>query len=203
MTGRRIPLWVKVAYFVFLAVWTPVYWAYLGPVNFLWLCDVANFLIGLALWLEMPVLLSSQAVSVLLIQVLWIVDFMTRLLFGFHPIGGTAYMFDPKEAVATRVLSLFHVVMPVLLLWSLRRLGYDRRGLPLQLAIAWVVLPVSYLVAAPEANVNWLWRPFDQEQTVLSPAVYFAFAMAAYPLVLYLPTHLVLKRWPGPAQRGL
>ena len=45
----RIPLSVKLIYAAWMAVWIPVYWVHSGPENFLWLCDVANFLIGLAL----------------------------------------------------------------------------------------------------------------------------------------------------------
>ena len=85
----RIPLWVKLAYTAWMAVWIPVYWTHAGPTNFLWLCDVANFLIGLALWAESPLLMSSQAVGVLFVQILWCGDYFGRLILGFHPIGGT------------------------------------------------------------------------------------------------------------------
>jgi len=43
MSGS-IPLWVKIAYTVFLAVLIPNYWRVYGPTNFLYFCDVAAFL---------------------------------------------------------------------------------------------------------------------------------------------------------------
>ena len=61
-------------------------------------------------------------------------------------------MFDAAEPLWLRLLSLFHVVVPVLLPWAIRRLGYDPRGWKLQTAIAWVVLPVTYLSTDPYAQ---------------------------------------------------
>ena len=98
MTPGRVPLWLKLAWSLWMAVWIPVYWLQHGPANFLWLCDVANFVIAAALWLESPLLMSSQAVGVLAIQLAWATDFLGRLILGVHPLGGTEYMFDPGEA---------------------------------------------------------------------------------------------------------
>jgi len=204
MASRRpgvVPLWLKVAYTLFMLLWVPVVWQQYGPSNFLWLCDVANFVLLAALWLESPVLVSSQAVSVLIIQAVWIVDFVSRLVFGVHPIGGTQYMFDAAEPLYTRLVSLFHVFVPAILLWTTYRLGYDRRGFKLQTAIAWAILPVSFLVGDETTNFNWLWRPFESPQTLVPAAVYLLFAMVAYPLVLYLPTHLALGRWMPPVRQ--
>jgi len=124
----RVPLWLKVAYTAWMLVWVPAYWVHNGPANFLWFCDLASFVLAAALWMESALLVSSQAVGVLLVQVLWTVDVAARLLLGFHPIGGTQYMFDPARPLWVRLLSLFHVAMPVLLVWGLWRLGYHRRG---------------------------------------------------------------------------
>ena len=120
---RALPRWLKLGYTAWFLVWVPVYWIDNGPANFLWLCDVANFVLLAAIWLESSLLISSQAVSVLLIQLAWIVDFGTRLVAGFHPIGGTEYMFESARPLFGRLLSLFHVFIPILLLYALWRLG--------------------------------------------------------------------------------
>ena len=60
-----------------------------------------------------------------------------------------------------------------------------------------MVLPLSML-PDPERNLNWVWAPFGVEQVWLPPALYLAVCMAAYPLLLYLPTHGLLTVW----QRG-
>lgn len=189
-----IPLWLKVLYTLWALVWVPVYWVESGPANFLWLCDIANFVVLAALWLESPLLFSSQAVSVLIIQAAWWIDWLGRLLLGRHPIGGTEYMFDPAEPIIVKLLSTFHLFMPPLLLWAIWRLGYDRRGWKLQTAIAWVVLPLS-LLPDPARNLNWVRRPFGIEQVWMPSAAWAVLCMALYPLLLYLPTHAALAAW--------
>ena len=193
---RGAPLWLKLLFTAWLVVWAPIYWTAYGPQNYLWFCDLANFLIAAALWSDSRMLLSSQAVSVLLIQILWIIDVGSRLLLGVHPIGGTEFMFDPAKPLSLRLLSLFHVAVPVLLVWGLRRLGYDRRGLWLQIGIATVVLPISWLAGA-ERNLNWTWGPFGDVQTALPPVLYLALLPLGYLLIIYLPSHWAFTRWAG------
>lgn len=197
---RLVPLWLKLVVAAWLVIWVPIYWRAYGPANFLWFCDLANFLIALALWSESSLLFSSQAISVLLVQIFWITDVAGRLLLGFHPIGGTQFMFDPAKPLALRLVSLFHIGVLVLLIWGLRRLGYDRRALPLQIAIALVILPISWIFG-PERNLNWTWGPFGGIQEALPPLVYLALLPLGYILILYLPSHWAFKRWAPPAPR--
>lgn len=191
----RLPSWLKIAFTAWLALWVPVYWVYNGPQNFLWLCDVANFVLGAAIWLESSLLFSSQAAGVLLIQILWSVDFLGRLLFGFHLIGGTEYMFDAGRHVALRAFSLFHLATPPLLLWGICRLGYDRRGWLLQTAFTGALLPATYLLAEPERNINWLWQPFGVTLPWAPSWGWVLACMVIYPLLVYLPSHLALSWW--------
>jgi hypothetical protein len=200
-TGR-IPLWLKVGWTAWLAVWAPLYWRSYGPQNFLWFCDLANLAIGLALWLESPLLFSMQALSVLVVQTLFTVDLLGRVLLGGHVLGGTEYMFDPAAPLLLRGLSLFHVATPPLLVWAVVRLGYDRRALAWQTAFAWGVLAISFLAFGPERDLNWVWGPWDRPQRWTAPWAWFAACLAGFPLLLYLPTHLALARWVRPPPRA-
>jgi hypothetical protein len=189
-----IPLWLKLSFTVFITVWTPLYWRHYGPENFLWFCDLANFLIALALWLESPLLMCSQGISIILIQILWAIDVLGRALLGIHMIGGTEYMFDPVHPLSIRFLSLFHFVTPPLIIWAVWRLGYDRRGLLLQTVFAWIILPVCFFLTGPDRNINWVWGLFGKTQTAVHPYIYFIALMLGYPLIVYFPTHLLLSR---------
>jgi hypothetical protein len=188
---RTIPLWLKMSWTLFLIVWTPLYWQHYGPENFLWFCDLANFLIALSLWIESPLILSSQGVSILVVQLCWTLDVAGRLVFGDHFIGGTEYMFVPDIPLGIRLLSLFHIITPLLVLWAIRRIGYDRRGWILQTGIAWIILAVCYVFTGPDKNINWVWGLFGRPQTVLAPLGYLLLLMAGYPLFIYLPSHLL------------
>ena len=194
ISRMRIPLWLKIGWTLWLGVWMPYYWMQYGPQNFLYFCDIANILIGLALWLESPLLFSWQATSVLLFQTLYTIDLVGRLTAGKHLIGGTEYMFSPAIPLFVRLLGLFHVVTPPVLLWGIWRLGYDRRGWIYAIVTAWIVLPICFLWR-PGFNVNWVRGPLYKEQHIVPPVIYLAAYMIALPLLVYLPTHWVLAIW--------
>jgi hypothetical protein len=122
-------------------------------------------------------------------------DFFGRMIVGQHLIGGTEYMFEASQPLWLRAMSLFHLFVPVLLVWAICRLGYDKRGWKLESVIVWLILPLSFVAAAPEKNLNWLWSPFGIEQTLISPGHYLLFCMFAYPAILFWPTHRALLSW--------
>ena len=119
----RVPLWLKIGWTVWLTIWTPVYWRQYGAQNFLFFCDLGNVLIGIGLWMESPLIFSWVASGLLLFQTIFAIDFLGALLSGHHIVGGTEYMFDPGLPVTIRLLSLFHVVTPPLLLWAILASG--------------------------------------------------------------------------------
>ena len=190
--GQMIALWVKAAYTAMAALVVSVYCVAYKPANFLWFSDIA--LIGLvpALWLENSLLASMMALAVLLPEILWNIGFFSRLIFGVSLFGLSDYMFDGTRPLYVRALSLFHVVLPVALVWTVSRLGYDRRALGAQTGLGWAVLIVTYLVTEPADNINWVFGPGGQPQHRLPGAVYFLLVMIVFPLAVYVPTHLVL-----------
>ena len=197
----KIPDWLRWLAAVWLVVWFPVYWHAWSLANFLHLCDVAVILTCIGLWTGNALLLSSQAVSSVVIDTLWALDVAAWLLFRRHFIGGTEYLFDQTCPLWIRLLSLFHIIMPVVLLWSLSRLGYDRRGFRLQAAIALPVIIASRFVT-PEKNLNFaLTAPSFHRQ--LGPApVHLAITYLAVVLAVYLPTHLLFERFYSPPKGG-
>lgn len=190
----RIPLWLKIAWTVWVFFWIPIYWMQYGAQNFLFFCDVGNILITAALWSESALLFSWQAVSLLFFQTLYAIDLLGMLITRHHPIGGTEYMFNPQLPLSVRALSLFHFVTPLLLLWAIWRLGYDRRGWKLQTLTCWLVVPLNYFWR-PENDVNWARGPFFAEQHVMPGLLYLAGYLLVVPAVVYYPTHLALQCW--------
>jgi hypothetical protein len=193
MAGMRIPLWLKVGWSVWVLVWVPVYWHHYGLQNFLYFCDLGNLFIAAALWLESPLLFSWQACGLLLFQSLYAIDLIGAVLSGRHIIGGTEYMFDSHLPLFVRLLGLFHIVVPPMLLWAIWRLGYDERGWKYQTLTTWIVVPINYFWR-PDFDVNWARGPFFREQHFVPGIVYLVAYLVVVPLVVYWPTHLIL-RW--------
>jgi hypothetical protein len=192
--GWKIPLWLKVLYTLFLCVLVPAYWNHYGPANFLWFSDIALLATLAALWLENRFLASMQAVSATMLELFWVVDFLAKLMAGVHVGGISQYMFEPERPLFIRGLSLFHLWLPFLLLWLVWRLGYDRRAWVAQTLLAWLVLPLCYFLTDPSRNLNWVFGPGETAQRWMPPGLYLALLMLFFPLGVYLPTHLVLKK---------
>jgi hypothetical protein len=115
------------------------------------------------------------------------------LLTGRQLFGLSEYMFDSRKPLYLRALSLFHVGLPVVLVWMVSRLGYDRRAWAFQTLVALIVLPVTYRFTDPTDNINWVRGPGSTAQTRIPPLAYLAMVMVFFPLVVYLPTHLLLQ----------
>lgn len=197
-----IPLAVKIGFTAFMAVLVPYYWIEYGPTNFVYFCDIALFLGLAAVWTEKPLFASMAAVGITIPQLLWQVDFIGGL-FGYAPIGMTEYMFNPDISLFARGLSFFHFWLPILLLYLVYRLGYDRRALIGWTGIAWTAMLVSYfLLPAPgdvlefanqPRNVNYVYGMSENEvQTWMPQLVWFGLLLIGLPAIVYLPTHVVL-----------
>lgn len=189
-----IPIWLKIVYTLFVCALVPVYWRQYGLVNFLWFSDIALLLLAPALWFESPLLVSMMALAVLLPELAWNIDYFVRLATGVSMIGLTDYMFDASIPRFTRGLSLFHIALPLLILWMLDQLGYDHRALFWQTLVATLVLPLSYFFSNPRENVNWVYGFGEKPQTVVAAPLFVIFLMLMFPLLVYLPMHLLLDR---------
>lgn len=183
----------KIAYTVCVLCVMAIWWRHYTWRNFLWFSDIAFIGAVPALWLESAAIASVLAVAVLLPEILWNVDLAARLLTRRRLTGLTDYMFEPQRPRLLRGLSLFHVPLPLVLLWMVREYGYDAQvGLPGAVILAAVVLPWSRAVSTPERNINWT-HGLGARHTRLSPAIYLALLYAAFVAFVFVPTHLLLQ----------
>jgi len=212
LRSPRIPLWVKLLYTAFLCVLVPYYWSAYGPTNFLYYCDVALFMTLAALWTESALLASMPLVGIFLPQMLWCADFFGAAV-GRPITGMTSYMFNQSLSLFTRGLSFFHCWLPFFLLWIVWRLGYDRRAFKYWTVLAWVLMFVCYfLMPAPPppadnknlpVNINYVYGfSDDHPQPWMDGRLFFVLLLFALPLVIFLPTHLLLKKLFRPPENG-
>lgn len=205
----RIPLWLKIAFSIFMAIQIPAYWFHYGPMIFLYFCDVALLLTLVALWTENSILLSAAFVGIFLPQLLWITDFLFRLS-GVPLSPLTAYMLDETRPIHIRLLSSFHLWIPVMLPWTVWRVGFDRRGILLWGCMTWLLLAVCFLVTPPPGqyddphllvNINFVYGfSLTQEQTLMNRHLYLVGLMLSWPIATCVPTHLFF-RWLIPPAR--
>ena len=187
-----LPFWLKLADTAFVAILVVVYARTWGWANFLWFSDIALILSVPALWFESPLLASMMALAVLLPDGLWIVSFFWQLVSGKRLIGLSDYMFDATKPRWLRALSLFHLWLPLLLLWTVAQIGYDHRALIGMTLLCWVVLLICFFFTDPEENINWAFGFGGKRQTRRSARLHLLLTMVGFPLIVYLPTHALL-----------
>lgn len=193
-----IPLWFRLCYLIFVAMLVPAYALEYGPVHFLWFSNVA--LIGglLAAWLESPRLASMMAVAVALLEIPWVFDFLLSLaLGGSTPLGIVDYMYNPDIALHLRLLSLYHLLLPFVLLWMVWRLGYDREAWKIWVSAGCTILLLSVWLPSPERNINWVWGPWGQAQDWTSPYVWFGIVLTVCLSAWWLTHRVLLAVMPG------
>jgi hypothetical protein len=188
-----VPLWLQLVYTLFVLVLVPVYWKHYGPANFLWFSDIALFSAGIVLWTENHLLLSMTAVGMLALELIWNIDYFGRLLTGKKLLGLSDYMFHKDKSLFLRALSLFHIFLPAILIWLLMEWGYDTRAFYYQTGLAWIVLLLTYFLTDPKENINWVFGPGNKPQKALPASLYFLFLMIIFPLLVFLPSHFLLK----------
>ncbi|MGD9388474.1 MAG: hypothetical protein PVI87_09655 [Gammaproteobacteria bacterium] len=190
---RDIPRSAAWAFSAWMGCWIPVVlWAY-GPQNFLWICNIAQFMVLYAVWRGDRLVLSSQAGTVCVVGLVWGLDLLLGLATGGRTASFTAYMFDPQLPLAARIVSLYHVGLPLYVLWLLRRTGYDDRGPRLQVLVGGVAVVAGWLLTEPVRNVNWVHRPFGIEQAWLPEPVFVALLLVLYPALLFWPGHWLVR----------
>ncbi len=194
-----VPVWLKLGYGLGVPVIAVVYRRHYGAQNFLWLSDIALGSTASAVILESPLLASLPAIGVLPLELAWTLDFIA----GGRLLGLAGYMFDKQLPLGLRLLSLFHLALPPTLLWMLDRFGYDRRALPVQVALTSAALPLTYWLTEPKHNINWVFGPGEKPQRKLPPLVYLGLEMLAIPVLVNLPMHALMRRlFPLPQERA-
>jgi hypothetical protein len=171
----------------------------------LFFCDIALFVTLAAIWKESSLLASMAGVGILLPQAIWMADFLGSMA-GLPLTNMTAYMFDTKYSLFVRGLSFFHFWLPILLVFLIWRLGYDARAFKNWTLLAWTVLFICFFfMPAPPApadtpdlivNINYVHGFSTKEpQSLLPPFAWFGGLLVVLPVAVFLPTHLVLKRF--------
>jgi len=206
MTNKsRIPSGLKIflaAFSLTVIVYNSVHH---GVYSLLYFCNVALFLSTFGICVERALPVSMAAVGVMLILSLWSLDLLLTIA-DLSPLRMTEFMLSDSLPPFKKILALFHVWLPFVLLFAVSRLGYDKRALAWWTLLTCALLLVSYLfLPRPPApaddptmsvNVNFVFGlNMAGPQQRMPELVWLAGMMIALPLLAFLPTHVAFKRW--------
>ncbi len=185
---------LEIALTIFILILIPVYTKTYGIKNFLWFSDIGLFQTVLALWLKSSLLISMASVGILVLELIWCVDFFFRLVTKRSLMGHADYMFDKNLSFFVRCLSLFHIALPVIWIIFLADWGYDDRAFYFQTCVVWGVLVLTYFFTDVEENINWVFVPALHHWKRLPSSVWLVTIMIGYPAFVMFPIHLLLEK---------
>jgi hypothetical protein len=179
-----------------LAAYVPAYAYAYGGWHFLQLCNLSLLLSCLGALMRNRLLLSAQALGAPVIGLLWIADLAHLAATGRYWHAGTAYLWDERIPEIARMLSVYHLVLPMVLIFALRRFGYDRRALLLQTAISCAAFAVSWWWLRDVENLNYVnaW-PGGRVLFADTPGAHAFVTWSLLCAVVYVPTHWLWRRW--------
>jgi hypothetical protein len=158
-----------------------------------------------ALWFEKALPAGMPAVGVMVLELVYTADFFWRVATGTFLTGLSVYFFQGEDSPFwVRAMSLFHIPLPFLLMWMLWKLGYDRRSLHWQSVLCWMLLPACYFFTPRADNVNWVFGPREHSLIWMPDWGWLVGLMLGFPLLIYLPTHLIFLRvFPRPRRAAI
>ncbi len=185
-------MYITVLLTIFTLILIPIYYKEYGLENFLWFSDIGLFLTVIALWLHSSLIMSIATVSLLLPELLWNIDFFVELTTRYKFFGLAGYMFDAQYSLFLRILSLFHVVLPVIWIWGLIAWGYNPYALFWAILMCWVVLLATYLFTDPKENINWVFMPEKNKWQHLTTRTWFGILIILFPFVYWIMHNFLL-----------
>jgi hypothetical protein len=101
-------------------------------------------------------------------------------------------MWDTRVPLWARLLSSFHLALPLALMWAMKKIGYDRRALAIQAAIAAVLFLVSRFFPAA-LNMNYAYQDPVFHRSWGPAPVHLAVIFVGAVAFLYWPAHLLFS----------
>jgi len=191
-SDQVLSLHLRLLVLAWLLIYIPAYFMAYGGWHFLQLCNLGVLISCAGILSANSLLISSQAVATPVIGIFWLVDFLARLITGRFIHAGTAYMWDTSIPLLVRVLSLYHIVLPLLLIYCLRKAAYDKRGFAVQAGIAMLVMLASLFAFSESENLNYVYHWPGGRILFGQPYLHVLISFLLLILV-YWPSHYLLK----------
>jgi hypothetical protein len=188
--------WQRLLILLWLAIYIPSYARYYGAWHFLQLCNLSILLGSVGLFSRNQLIISSQALAMSVIALIWLLDASSYLFNGKFIHHGTAYMWDTNIPLFIRLLSFYHIIWPALMCYYTWVRGYDSRALALQGTVAAVAMAFGLFLTPTAENINYVFHWPNGTLLFSNPALHTCASFSGLVVFIYLPTHFILKLMP-------
>lgn len=166
-----------------------------GLVTNLWLCQFSLIITAVGLILNNPLLISISTISIFGIHLIWILDFLT-VIFNLPGIKVTSFIFDSSTSTSNRILQMYHIWHPIILLFLTLKYGYDKRAFKYWGILCVTILFISFFIFNDRnLNVNFAYGFYNYNDRNLYSFVIYCIILLVF---LSYPTHCYLSKLKHP-----
>jgi hypothetical protein len=194
LTQQQVPKWIKYTYTLFIAVMVPAYYRHFGPTNFLWFSDIALLIMFIEVWLCTGILTSMMAVGALLFELGWNGMFTYQIIVGNTNPNFICNILTPGFPILFRILPLFHIFLPIIIIYMLKKLGYDKRAIWYQSIFGILVLCIAHMATTKPQNIDWTYAFNNSPYTNLPQPWNFIIVILLF-MLFYQFSHFLLSKY--------
>ena len=171
------------------------------PEFVLWYSSAGLLLTSIALIRQSPRLILVMFCSLFVMESIWSLDFLARLLSGISPLGITDYLFEFPYTKKDLVMTMYHLMIPPFLLIGVSKtqkiFHYSWIG---SVLYAGSLAFLTYWMADPKGSVNCIHQlircrgVFSSIFTAFPKPYHIFFVLLSATFLVYLPTNYLLNK---------
>jgi hypothetical protein len=186
---------LKILVQFYLAAMLPLY-NFVYESNFMfWGCSIGFFLTFIALNFKIRLAMSIAFVGTFFSCSVWTIDLICQLFFNQMVFGlQVTNMIISKLPFWVKSFSFYHVFIPAIWIYCLKKWGYDPKAFYYCVILFWINLVFIYLFTDPMANINWVFMPTIKGWQNISPLAWLILEIVLLVIFVWLPMHLIAMR---------
>ena len=162
------------------------------PEIFIWFCNHALLLLAIGCFTHNNHLTKAIINVGLFGQLVWSIDFLSKIIFGVHFFNVTNYVFVQPYTFSTALTVLIHMFATTIALYHTRKFKPTRKTLIYSIVYLVVLYILTLTLTTPENNINWV---FEIGGTIQYEHIIYTIL---YPLIAFIgvisPTHYLQKK---------
>jgi len=183
---KKNKFYIAGSFFIILQILTFYkYFFLLDFSNMLWFCSHTPIIFGLA-FLKKNITIIKTLISIGLIpQIIWIIDFLGKLIFGTFILGVTDYMFM-EMPIFSYIIAIFeHFLSAILALFLTYKYKIKKKIFVYAFVYLLILLVLSLTLST---NANYNFTRYILEENITFPGYHFVWIFLAI-LILVIPTY--------------
>ena len=119
-----------------------------------WFCNVALFLLAFGLFFEKSIAITGVFLGALVVQIPWVLDFLSQLFFDYELFGVASYMFEYGFNSLRFYVELDHLLIIPVSIYAIKKLGFHKHGWVFAAIVAVLINTGAYAFSSEVDNVN-------------------------------------------------